>query len=363
MYKASPNTRDEGNEGTVREQTLRSNEAKGIVVIGRDGKILTINTHARQALHFKGDPPEITLNDFPREIRSLVREIQESGNPSKSIVVSLPAKSGPVRMSVYATLCEGPNPAITLLLTEESAFSKVERNLSRLDRLASVGLVSASMAHEIKNALVPIHTFVQLLLEKNPAEELAAVVRRELTRVDSIANQMLTFAAPAQENFSAVKLHDILEYSLRLVRHGGNRQSVEFDCDFQASPDELAGDDRQLEQVFVNLLFNAIEAMEGSGKVSLRTDLVSDETRTELKEGPVPKLLRVRISDNGPGIRPDQLNHIFEPFFTTKENGTGLGLAVTRRIIREHRGSIHVESAPGKGTTFVILLPSRQEGR
>jgi signal transduction histidine kinase len=108
----------------------------------------------------------------------------------------------------------------------------------------------------------------------------------------------------------------------------------------------------------VNLLFNAIEAMDCEGKVSISTDLISDESSPELREGETPKLLRIRISDTGAGIQPDQLNHIFEPFFTTKETGTGLGLAVTRRIIKEHKGSIHVESAPGKGTTFVILLPA-----
>ena len=119
---------------------------------------------------------------------------------------------------------------------------------------------------------------------------------------------------------------------------------------YQAEPDTVRGDDAQLQQVFMNLLLNALEAMGTNGVLTVKTETVKGE-RSE-------RQLRVNIQDTGVGIAPENLEHLFEPFFTTKKNGTGLGLAISQRIVLEHRGVIHAYSDPGKGSRFSLSLPA-----
>jgi signal transduction histidine kinase len=246
-----------------------------------------------------------------------------------------------------------------VLLKESSRSGRLEQNLRQLDRLASVGTLSASMAHEVKNALVAIKTFIDLLLERNQDSELAGTVRREMGRMDAIVCHMLKFAAPAQPSFVPVHLHDILDHSLRVAQLRVGGKAITFQRTFRASPDFFTGDDHQLEQAFANLLLNAVEAIGTEGSLTVATDRVSDETSFRFREAPaVGEFLRVKITDSGGGISAQLLPRIFDPFFTTKQSGTGLGLAVTRRIIEEHGGMIRVESRPDQGTTFTILLPT-----
>jgi len=120
----------------------------------------------------------------------------------------------------------------------------------------------------------------------------------------------------------------------------------------------LDGDSYQLEQAFVNLLLNAVEAINVNGSLTVTTESIADG-EGQLREGESRRWMRIRISDTGAGITSENMGRLFEPFFTTKLNGTGLGLAVTRRIIEEHNGTIQVESQPGQGTTFTLLLPMK----
>jgi signal transduction histidine kinase len=249
------------------------------------------------------------------------------------------------------------NHRIVVLLKDFSSTNKLENNLQRLDRLASAGTLSAGMAHEIRNALVAVKTFIDLLVEKNKDDELAEVVRHEMRRVDSIVSQMLKYATPAQPTFASISLHKILDRCLRLAQHRVEDRLIAFERRFDADPDMLKGDDHQLEQAFVNLLLNSVEAINSHGSLTISTEITSDD---EGKSGNPRGMVRIRISDTGTGIAAENMAHLFEPFFTTKRNGTGLGLAVTRRIIEEHSGTIDVNSEPGKGTTFTVLLPAKE---
>jgi signal transduction histidine kinase len=137
---------------------------------------------------------------------------------------------------------------------------------------------------------------------------------------------------------------------------------ITFQREFQALPDFFNGDDHQLEQAFLNLLINGVEAMGAEGCLTIRTELVAGgHDSVQLREGSGARFLRVKFCDTGGGIEPENLERIFEPFFTTKDGGTGLGLAVTRRIVEEHNGTIRVESQAGQGTTFTVLLPLAPE--
>jgi signal transduction histidine kinase len=218
-------------------------------------------------------------------------------------------------------------------------------HLRRLDRLASLGLVSASVAHEIKNGLVAITTFVELLLEKNEDREMAGVVQRELKRIDSLVTQMLRFAAPKPSALASVNVHHLLDRSLRLLEHQMNGRRIALKREYRAIPGTILGDESQLQQAVMNLLLNAVEAMSGGGELALATESAGGR-------------LKIFIHDTGGGIAPENLPHLFEPFFTTKLNGTGLGLAICRRVAEEHHGVIEVRSHAGKGATFILSLPA-----
>jgi signal transduction histidine kinase len=227
-----------------------------------------------------------------------------------------------------------------------------DENLQRLDRLANLGTLSAGIAHEIKNALVPINTFIELMLQKSDDRELAITVERELKRIDSMIIQMLRFAAPRPATFASVKVHDVLDVSLRLLQHQIAGKKISVTRSYDAAPAIVPGDEAQLQQVVMNLLLNAMEAMDLNGALAVATQIDKDDSPTSF--------LKITIQDTGTGITAENLGRVFEPFFTTKRNGTGLGLAISQRVAWEHHGKIEAQSEIGKGSTFTVFLPAGQ---
>lgn len=238
-----------------------------------------------------------------------------------------------------STAVSSPNVAVDL-----------QENLRRLDRLANLGLVSAGLAHEIKNGLVAIKTYVEMLLEKGEDAEMAELVRRELKRIDALATQMLRFSAPKSAALSSVQIHHLLDHSLRLLEHQMNGQMIALKRDYRAIPDTVRGNEAQLQQAFMNLVLNGVEAIGSNGELTVRTEVSVD---AHGRRG-----LKILIQDTGPGIAPENLSRLFEPFFTTKKNGTGLGLAISRRVAEDHLGTIEVVSEPGAGSIFILTLPA-----
>ena len=210
-------------------------------------------------------------------------------------------------------------------------------------------MLSAGMAHEIKNGMVAVKTFVDLLLEKDQDAELGEVVRHELDRINAIVTQMLRIASPASANFKAVNVHEVLDHSLRLLQPQVSGKLITVKKNYRAEFDAVRGDDAQLQQAFMNLFLNALEAMGPNGTLAISTEIAGGNDGA--------RLLKIKIQDTGVGIAPGNLPHLFEPFFTTKKNGTGLGLAISHRIIQEHHGAIEVQSEASQGSTFGISLP------
>ena len=221
----------------------------------------------------------------------------------------------------------------------------LQGNLRRLDQLANLGIVSASVAHEIKNGLVAISTYINILIEKDSPNEMTALVQRELKRIDGLATQMLRLSAPKPAALTTVRVHDVLDHAMRLLEHQFSSRLIVVKKNYNAKVDTVRADESQLQQAFMNLLLNAAEAMGGQGELWLATEMTAGEQ------------LKIFIRDTGPGIAPENLSRLFEPFFTTKKNGTGLGLAICQRVIREHLGRIEVKSEAGRGSTFTITLP------
>lgn len=338
------------------EEMLQSSCACGVLSLDGSGNITFVSPEAEKILHLApaGKPG---LEKIP-QLQELIRETQTTGRAiNDRKLVLRPEDSTAVTVTVMPAATRDKNHRIVVLLKDFSSTNKLENNLQRLDRLASAGTLSAGMAHEIRNALVAVKTFIDLLVEKNKDDELADIVRHEMKRVDGIVSQMLKFTAPAQPTFASISLHKVLDRCLRLAQHRVEGRLIAFERRFEADPDLLRGDDNQLEQAFVNLMLNSVESINAHGSLTIATEITGDD---EAKPGRSRRTVRVRISDTGGGIAAQNMAHLFEPFFTTKRNGTGLGLAVTRRIIEEHNGTIDVDSEPGKGTTFTVLLPAKE---
>jgi signal transduction histidine kinase len=288
------------------------------------------------------------LSSLPASLAGLIRQAARSGRPVLNREISL-GRMTVLRASILPVKMGAGSETVVVLnsLTSKPVF---EQNLRRLDRLAGLGTLSASMAHEIKNGMVAIKTFVDLLAQNGQDTELTGIVGRELERINLIVTQMLRFAAPSRAAFATVRVHEVLDHSLRLMQHQISGKLISLQRHYRAEPDTVCGDDAQLQQAFMNLLINALEAMGTNGVLTVATET--------LQNGGDGRQLRINIQDTGVGIAPENLKRMFEPFFTTKKNGTGLGLAISRRIVLEHHGLIRVESDPGKGSRFSLSLPA-----
>ncbi len=351
MPSRSLNPTTGSHEGTSFEHLLQDCHACGLITVDHMGNITALNSEAGRVLQLSALPkPAVAASILPLPISALIHEVFQTGKSAPSQKVTLdPLKKPPTILTVSAIPVSGElGTSVVAMLNDSSVTVRLEHNLRRLDRLARVGTLSAGLAHEIKNALVAVKTFVDLLLEKNPDAELSETVRREITRMDGLVSHMLRYAAPPHPVLAGMRLHTVLENSLQMIQPRINTKSISIWKNFLVADDRLPGDESQLEQVFLNLLLNAADAIGEEGTVRLTT---------RLAETPAGRSVDILIADTGAGIAAENIPQIFEPFFTTKPRGNGLGLAVTRRIIEEHHGSIHFESQPGEGTTFTVRLP------
>ena len=351
MSHPGPTQENNFGEATSLATVLHDCLSAGIVIVGEREQILCCTPEAERLLHLPpGQTVGCDLSALPAPLQKITREAAATRKPVGSRVVTLATGKGAPVFRVGAVPFQTGNGTIQIVVTvnDVAIVRRLEQNLNRLDRLANVGTLSAGMAHEIKNALVAIKTFVDLLLEKNRDAELGDIVGREMRRIDSIVSQMLKFGAPARPAFAPVRLHEVLEHSLRMLQPQFEGKLIALNREFKAANDAIQGDDYQLEQVFVNLFFNAIEAMGPNGSLRIATEVTAAPAR----------FVCVTVADNGIGIPPENMRRLFEPFFTTKQNGTGLGLAITQNIVREHHGEISATSEPNKGTTFRVRLPA-----
>ena len=333
---------------------LHDSLGSGVIIVNGQEQILCCTPEIERLLLLPGQKAS-HLSAMPLPIQRFAREAVATRAPIPSRIISLGSGKLAPSLHMAAVPFYGADGHFHVVITfnDTDIVRRIDQNIHRLDRLASAGMLAAGMAHEIKNAFVAIKTFVELLLEKNHDAELADVVQREMRRIDAIVSQMLRFGAPARPCFAAVHVHDVLEHALRVLQHQFDGKLISVNRVFKAAEDSIRGDDYQLEQVFLNLLLNALDAMGTNGALTVTTEVISDSNR----DGH-PRDFCVMVTDNGIGIEPENMKRLYEPFFTTKQNGTGLGLAIVRRIVLEHHGDISVQSEPNKGTTVKILLPA-----
>jgi len=356
-------TAEERQESLHLAEVLFRSLASGVIAVDGRQRITALNRAAERITGLKAhDVLRKTFDALPAPLQGLLQESFVTGDSisDRQMPVNHPqAGEVLIRASTFAYANDaGKIEAALLLFHDVSSAKKLELNVRRLDRLANIGTLSASAAHEIKNALVAIKTFIQRLPDRHEDKDLAGLVNQEVERIDSIASQLLRLSGPAKPVFAPVSVHKILENSLRLIGHRLESNRVKLARSFGAPEDLVDADDKQLGQAFINLFLNAIEAMSSGGTLQVATEPHSSaEAAVSSVAGSDTRFLRLTISDTGPGISAEHLPQVFDRFFTTKQDGTGLGLAITRSIIQEHGGTIAVESILHQGTSFKIVLP------
>ncbi len=242
-------------------------------------------------------------------------------------------------------------------------LEETQEQLIQSAKLAAVGELAAGVAHEINNPLTSIIGFTRLLLEDVPSDHQMRddleTIDREAARTRRIVKSLLDFARTSDPVLAPADLNAIVEEAVMLVCTRSVLKKVSLEKDLSPLPAVML-DANQIKQVLVNLLNNALQAMPAGGRLAVATRLTERETN-----GVYRPVAAVRVSDSGTGIPSQDLGRIFDPFFTTKEvgQGTGLGLSVSYSIVEKHTGRIEVESAPGKGSSFTMLLPVSKRSR
>ena len=220
--------------------------------------------------------------------------------------------------------------------------------MSRAEHLATLGELATGLAHEIRNPLAGIAGVIEIigrdLPPTSPAREMVKDVRIEINQINRILTDLLETARPHPPRMMRSNLNTTVEHAVMLARQQVLSQPIRIELEQAIDLDEVEHDSDQIHQVVLNLLLNAVQAIDGAGTVRVIIGSRDD-------------CARITVTDTGRGIPEQQISQIFRPFYTTRGNGTGLGLSLVRRIVDEHHGQIHVSSEMGKGSTFEVLLP------
>lgn len=283
---------------------------------------------------------------------------KNSGNDQQfEIEIDLGNRRGnKVLQGEFSALLDNEQKPYGLILTLSNITQRkiIEQQLYHADKLSSIGQLAASVAHEIKNPLASIKTLGQLLQEETEAKdtrrEYIDVIVSEVNRLNGVVEQLLKYAKPEGSSFGEIEFEKIIKPVISLVHHESERHQIVLSTDYP--PDlKVFVDSEKLKQVFLNLIFNAIQAMTEGGQVKIKAFKEADSPWTSFE-----------IEDTGSGMPQETVDRVFEPFFTTRQRGTGLGLAIVKKIIDLHGGKIEVTSEAQKGTRFKFYLPNKQEG-
>ena len=339
--------------------TLVENMPMGLVAIGIQKNIVSLNTVAESLLdltdkHVIGEDAETLL---PKELWGQIEQLDRQGGLIEKEIDCTLENGDPLPVSLSATALTGETgdfQGYVLLLKDLSEVKSLREEVERSERLATVGRLAAGVAHEIRNPLSSIKGFATYFKERYrdvvEDQQTADIMIQEVDRLNRVVSQLLEFARPITISKKPTSVKTLIEDSLKLIAHQAVEKKITIHTHLPPDINEIYLDTDKMNQVFLNLYLNAIEAMDPGGNLSI--DLKGNGTRNQIE---------IKISDTGTGIRETDIAHIFDPYFTTKAAGTGLGLAIAHKIIEGHSGEIHAASRQGEGTVFTITLPYRLE--
>ncbi|OHB34221.1 MAG: hypothetical protein A2Y08_00970 [Planctomycetes bacterium GWA2_40_7] len=360
-------------------QSLRN----GVLVVGSDEKVTLINNEAQRILGEKSTDLNVEMFKHICEaavqlLRYTLRHGKEFQNVECLIErgsTKIPCEVTTIRLKTDTS----ENLGAVMIMTDLTELKMLQAEKRHSDRLASIGALAANIAHEIKNPLVAVSTYFQLLPHKRGDEEFQgnfqSIAEKELRRINNIIEEMLHLARPYTPALRSLDPHYIIRSTISLLTETAKEKDVQITTNFVGEVSPLIADEEQMRRVLINLLHNSLDAVENSGHINIststRNDLSEFRRISLLRPGTVffsfapfsiynkheEKYFIIKVSDTGTGIPAKTMQHLFEPFFTTKGKGTGLGLAIIYGILKEHKGGIYVESTEGKGTDFYVCLP------
>ena len=252
---------------------------------------------------------------------------------------------------VSAVPVKFPDWKVVLVTIDITDRKRAEEELQKSERHKMMGTFISGIAHEVRNPLVSVKGFFQLLNDRETSEkdkqEIAGLAVNEIKRMESLLDSLLSFARPSKGESIDSDIHKLISDSIVLLKHDASKQGIKMNTHLDAGHSHTLVDPKQLQQVFLNLSMNALDAMKKGGTLRISTSYLKDQN-----------IIRVTFRDTGHGIKKELMPRLFEPFFTTKENGTGLGLPISQRIIENYKGKMTVESKEGKGTSVHVTLPA-----
>lgn len=335
------------------------NAADGVIAIDRQGDVTTMNPAAEMITGYTLNElvgrPYATLFSDPH-FASPVLDTLAHGTEHLAQEVSFPARDRTIELSVTTSRIHNPNGELIgalVIFSDLTARKETQRRLAQTERLATLGELMAGVAHEVRNPLTAIRGYVQIIRQQTSLpvhQEYLSVVLKEIDSINKVIQQLLDFSRPRQSQWQQVLLNSLIEETLILVQTSGVQARITFNFEQDTGLPAIVADRELLKQVILNLLINAVQAINARGEIRIRTWQYSATQQA------------VAIEDNGGGIDIALQKKIFDPFFTTKASGTGLGLALSQRIINAHQGDIHVASMPGCGATFTLILPINPQG-
>jgi PAS domain S-box-containing protein len=351
----------------------------GLITLNMDGRIVKWNDMAARITGYhvgevEGRLCQELFASSPSFVRILLDGIQRQVVCWDRSVSFVRPDGHEVPLEINTSLLEDETGQTTGLLgifRDLSLVRELEQRLRRADRLAAVGRMAATVAHEIKNPLVALKTFVDMVPRraKDPAfiARFRDIVPKEVDRVNAIMEDLLDLSRPPRLSPRPLHVEEVIRRCIALHEHQAAERGITLVEELAPDLAQVRADPEYLLRALGNLTINAIQAMSAGGTLTVRSG-----NREPWQPTPTTKTLQgdlvaanatqpfvwISVTDTGTGMTPEQLDSLFTPFFTTKEKGTGLGLALTHKIIEEHQGYLHVESQFGVGSTFTILLPS-----
>jgi PAS domain S-box-containing protein len=330
-----------------------------IALLDSDGKVLEINPKAVRELKRQGISADkvIGLNFLkypgaPEEFRRLISEALETGEAvsREKIRISLPRGAEVFRVHAFPMRGRSPSSKELLVIGEMiTHYQQFMDEAERTERLAAIGRVAASLAHEINNPLQSLRSHLELIrsypLSEEEREQSFRILEGEVERLDETTRRVLGFARPAPDILQPVSITGVLEQALALSKNYLRNQRVEIQTTFPEDLPPVLAAAGQLIQVFLNIILNAAHAMKGEGHLLIRVRSRGDRAE-------------ISFANDGPPIPSEHLARIFDPFFTTRPEGTGLGLSISHAILQRHHGTIRAANLPRRrGVEFVITLP------
>lgn len=259
------------------------------------------------------------------------------------------------RKDEIGELANGLNSMLSELHRARQAVEQCHmESMQKVEKMATLGELASAIAHEIKNPLAGISGAIQVFAEDfpedDPRKDIITEVLKEIDRLDKAVRDLLSFARPPEPHRIKTPILPLIERTVRLISMQAKKHSVDINMAAVDDIKEVSLDPEQMQQVFLNIMLNALHSMPGGGVITVTTYFKDD-----------PGQVEIIISDTGHGIPPDDIKNIFKPFFTTKHTGTGIGLAISKNIVEKHGGNITVDSSRGMGSNFRITLPIEVE--